>query len=89
LNDAYSILQTIDSASKSNWLPNHIMSDFRLPGEANGIEVLQLLKAVCPEAKCILQTGEPESHIKDKASTAGFTVLYKPISPEVLYRCLL
>jgi CheY-like chemotaxis protein len=89
LNDAYSILQTTDSASQQKWLPNHILSDFRLPGEQNGLEVLHLLKAICPSAKCILQTGEPQAYIKEKANNAGVLVLYKPISPEALYRSLL
>jgi two-component system, sensor histidine kinase len=86
LVDAYAILQTTDNGAQTKWVPDHILSDFRLPGELDGIEVLALLKAVYPRAKCLLQTGEPEAFIKDKASKAGFTVLFKPIQPDALHQ---
>jgi two-component system, sensor histidine kinase len=88
LVDAYAILQSNNEVSEAKWLPERILSDFRLPGELDGIEVLRLLKAVYPHAKCFLQTGEPEVFMKDKAHEAGFAVLFKPVAPEALYEAL-
>jgi two-component system, sensor histidine kinase len=88
LVDAYAMLQSHNEVSQAKWLPEIILSDFRLPGELDGIEVLRLLKAVYPDAKYLLQTGEPEAFMKDKAREAGFAVLFKPISPEALYEAL-
>jgi signal transduction histidine kinase len=66
------------------WIPECILCDFRLPGKMNGVALLDFLLERFPAAVGVLQTGEPESVVRDKADDAGYVVLYKPIAPEML-----
>jgi CheY-like chemotaxis protein len=67
-----------------DWIPECILCDFRLPGEMNGIDLLDFLLERFPTATGVLQTGEPESVVRDRADDAGYVVLYKPTPPDLL-----
>jgi two-component system, sensor histidine kinase len=84
LEQAYGVASKTSTA----WEPDCILSDFRLPGEINGVEVLRALKVRYPRARCILQTGEPAGAMTAPALQAGIPVLFKPVSPEILFEAL-
>lgn len=67
-----------------HWQPDCILCDFRLPGELNGIEVLDLLQDHCPNAAGILLTGELAQTVQAQAEEAGYMVLSKPVDPNLL-----
>jgi signal transduction histidine kinase len=76
--------ESILEVMEPTWVPECILCDFRLPGKMNGVALLDFLLERFPKAVGVLQTGEPESIIRDKTDDAGYVVLYKPIAPEVL-----
>jgi signal transduction histidine kinase/CheY-like chemotaxis protein len=67
-----------------NWQPECVLSDFRLPGSLNGIEILDLLLEYYPQAVGILQTGELAQAVQTQAEEAGYLVLFKPLDPSIL-----
>jgi two-component system, sensor histidine kinase len=67
-----------------DWIPECVLCDFRLPGELNGIEVLDAVLERYPSAVGILQTGELAQTIQIQAEEAGYLVLYKPLDTNVL-----
>jgi signal transduction histidine kinase/CheY-like chemotaxis protein len=68
----------------SDWVPECVLCDFRLPGPLDGIAVLSLLLEKYPEAIGILQTGELAKHVMARAEEAGYMVLFKPVDPTIL-----
>jgi CheY-like chemotaxis protein len=62
------------------WTPECIISDFRLPGPYNGIQLLDALLECYPDAVGILQTGELGKDVHALAEEAGYLVLSKPVS---------
>jgi signal transduction histidine kinase len=66
------------------WIPECVLSDFRLPGKLNGIDVLDNVLERYPSAVGILQTGELAQAIQTQAEEAGYLVLYKPLDTNVL-----
>lgn len=67
-----------------DWQPDCVLCDFRLPGELNGIQLLDLVQEHYPRAVGILQTGELVHTIQEQAEEAGYLVLYKPVEPALL-----
>jgi DNA-binding NtrC family response regulator len=70
--------------SAPGWVPDCILCDFRLPGDCNGIQLLNELTELYPQAVGILQTGEHAARVQAEADDAGFIVLFKPVSPLAL-----
>lgn len=66
------------------WIPECIISDFRLPGSMDGIEILDLLLDRFPSAIGVLQTGELANNVQARAQDEGYLVLSKPVAPELL-----
>ncbi|MEO8813372.1 MAG: hybrid sensor histidine kinase/response regulator [Caulobacteraceae bacterium] len=65
--------------------PDLIVCDLRLPGEENGIAVIERLRATCGATiPAMLMTGDtaPERLLEAKAS--GLALLHKPLSPAKL-----
>ena len=71
-------------ACGDDWTPECIISDFRLPGNMDGIEILDLLLERFPTAIGVLQTGELAHHVQARAQDEGYLVLSKPVAPELL-----
>jgi len=67
-----------------DWVPECIISDFRLPGNRDGIELLDMLLEQYPTAIGILQTGELASSVQSRAQDEGYLVLSKPVEPALL-----
>jgi two-component system, sensor histidine kinase len=66
------------------WKPDCVLCDYRLPGETNGIELLNQLTERFPHAMGILQTGELDPAVHEQAEEAGYLLLKKPVSPDLL-----
>lgn len=66
------------------WSPECIISDFRLPGPFNGIQLLDALLDQYPDAVGILQTGEVGKDVHAQAAAAGYLVLSKPVAASTL-----
>jgi len=67
-----------------DWQPECILSDYRLPGSHNGIELLNLLSDRWPQAVGVLQTGELAEQVQAEAEDAGYAVMYKPVPASLL-----
>ena len=65
--------------------PDLLISDYRLPGQENGVEVLKSLRqASGRELPCVLISGETDGEVSRLADAAGLTLLYKPLRPAKL-----
>ncbi|MFZ9545443.1 MAG: hybrid sensor histidine kinase/response regulator, partial [Hylemonella sp.] len=65
--------------------PDILISDYRLPGDFDGIAVLQQLQRACgTEIPAVLITGDTEENIIQRAKSAGLTVMHKPLRPAKL-----
>jgi signal transduction histidine kinase len=73
----------LESCSE-HWQPECVLCDFRLPGELNGIEVLDLLQLKYPKAIGVLITGELLQTVQQAADDAGYLLLCKPVDTKVL-----
>lgn len=72
----------------AQWEPECILCDFRMPGQLNGIELLDRVVERFPQAVGILLTGEMMQAVQAQAEDAGYLVLFKPLDPAVLARTL-
>lgn len=65
--------------------PDFIVSDYRLPGASNGVEVVQMLRRLAgqPIAACIV-SGDRDEAVRDAATEAGLILLPKPVRPAKL-----
>ena len=70
------------------WVPECVLCDFRLPGQLDGVALLDALLDYYPDAVGILQTGELAQNVRAKAEQAGYLLLTKPIEPSVLAQTL-
>lgn len=68
----------------SDWVPDCVLCDFRLPGPLDGIALLDLLHERYPQIIGILQTGELAQRVQTRAADAGYLVLYKPVQAHIL-----
>lgn len=66
------------------WIPECIISDFRLPGPYNGIQLLDALLDHYPDAVGILLTGELGKDVHTQAAAAGYLMLSKPVPASTL-----
>lgn len=83
----------VDSAAAAlEWLaarpqpPDLVLTDVLMPGEMDGIELAQSLRASHPRLPVLLMTGYAERI--DSIHRLGFEVLPKPCSPDVLSRAI-
>ncbi len=68
----------------TDWVPECVLCDFRLPGAQDGIAMLDLIQDRYPHAVGILQTGELVQTVQARAEEAGYLVLFKPVDAAVL-----
>ena len=65
----------------SGMAPHVGLVDYRLPGEENGVQVLERLRVRYPEFDGILVTGDIAPAILREARDARFEILHKPLRP--------
>ena len=66
-----------------------VISDFGLPGGENGIDVIREFRSQLGyEFAALLITGDTSSSVLQAANGAGFTLLHKPIQPQLLHQTL-
>lgn len=65
--------------------PVLILTDFRLPGESNGVEAIRRLCAAAGRSiPSLIITGDTDPVRLREAKAAGCTLLHKPIDPQAL-----
>lgn len=89
----FEVLRAADAAGATALIdaPGRIdaaISDFRLPGEVDGIAVLERVLRHHPAAIRVLVSGEIDPALADRAAAAGLTLLSKPMEPRQLDRIL-
>lgn len=72
----------------TNWKPECVVCDFRLPGALDGIAMLDFLQNQYPQAVGILLTGELVQTVHQRAEEAGYIVLLKPVDATLLASAL-
>jgi signal transduction histidine kinase len=65
--------------------PEFILSDYRLPGQHNGIEAIRLLRGQLGHevAACVI-SGDTEDAVRHQVQQAGLVLLQKPVRPAKL-----
>ncbi|MGZ5042531.1 MAG: ATP-binding response regulator [Usitatibacter sp.] len=61
--------------------PDVVLADYRLPGDDNGIGVIEAVRAMHPQAAGVLISGEVAQEALAKAEEAGLRILHKPLRP--------
>ncbi len=61
---------------------NAVISDLRLPGSINGLDVLKYQKEKFPECKLLLVTGYGSNEAFEAAKALGAVYMEKPVSLE-------
>ena len=61
--------------------PDIIFCDLRLPGNENGLDLLERWQTTQPQARSALLTGDLKSAALLAAEDAGYFVLPKPVDP--------
>ena len=59
------------------WCPDAVVSDLHMPG-APAVTLLETVKRVCPNTRCVLLSGWPTSEARERVNALGFHVLTKP-----------
>ena len=73
-----------------NWLPQLIISDYRLREHQTGAEVIKQLRLKHgAEIPALIITGDTAPARLREAHNSGIPLLHKPVSPNQLYRVLL
>lgn len=75
-------LRLFDSLQR---IPDVIVTDYRLPGNSNGLAVIQQVRAHFDAAiPAVLVTGDTSPETIQRISLAGFPILHKPLRPAKL-----
>ena len=69
---------------ESGWQPDFIISDYRLPGELNGCELIQQLLQRTGRLPALLISGDTSAEIFRQAKDTGLLLLAKPVKPAQL-----
>lgn len=70
-------------------VPDVIITDYRLPGDISGIEIVGKIRAeVGTPVPCLVITGDTASHVLRDAQTSHCILLHKPVDAETLYALL-
>lgn len=74
--DGHAAMQTL---LREGWRPSLILTDYRLPGELSGIElILQARAAMRQDVPAIVITGDIQAGVAETAQAAGCAFLRKP-----------
>jgi CheY-like chemotaxis protein len=85
-----SVAGTIEEAAALALLeePDIVLADFRLRGEATGLQAVQRLRQGRPDLPAIIVTGDTAPEQLAKLDGSGIDVLYKPVAPERLVEAM-
>ena len=69
----------------SGWLPDFIISDFRLPGPHNGADAVDSVRTLVKAnvAACVI-SGDTDASVKQLVGKSGLALLIKPVPPAKL-----
>ena len=67
--------------------PAVIVADYRMPG-MDGVEFLRHARTLAPQARFIMLTGAPDQFAAQSARAHSYTVLTKPIDPDLFVRLM-
>src|SRR5688572_4153754 len=73
--------QARDQLARLGAAPDVVIADMRLPGNEDGIAVLELIRARYPETGGILVSGDIAPEVLRRAQDSGYTLLHKPLRP--------
>ncbi len=87
---ARNVEEAVDWLSSLGRKPDLLITDYRLPGDANGIEIVNYLR-LCfgPQLPALILTGDTAPETLQRISEAGMTVLHKPVRPARLRALLM
>lgn len=82
MQSAESVEGLLGLISQGRSMPDLLISDFRLHGEQNGIDVIQTVRArIGPGLPAILISGDTGEETLRMAQRAGIPLLHKPVRP--------
>ena len=82
---AVNVLSTALAFLTQRAVPDVIISDYRLPGDENGMEaVARLRSAAGRRIPACLMSGDTEPDLMQRAREIGLTLLHKPVRPAKL-----
>ena len=78
-------LSTALGELKEGWVPDVIVSDYRLRGGENGIDTISAVRTACGQSipACLL-SGDTDPKLMREARAAGLALLHKPVRPAKL-----
>lgn len=75
----------IEAASRKTRPPDLLLSDYRLPGDYDGIAATQRVRDnIDPQLPCIIVSGDAHEEVVSRAREHGLSFLAKPVAPEEL-----
>jgi CheY-like chemotaxis protein len=85
-----SVAGTIEEAAALAQLdePDIVLADFRLRGDATGLQAVQRLRQGRPDLPAIIITGDTAPEQVARLDECGIDVLYKPVAPERLVEAM-
>jgi len=89
------VIESVENAEESvrlvkgGWVPNVIVSDYRLPGDLTGVEAIEMIRGlVDKQVHGMIISGETQSEIVQVVEDAGLQLLHKPIDAVRLEKLL-
>lgn len=76
---AYTSIDAFEQASVSK--PDFIISDFRMPGTLDGIDLINKIRATYPEIDGLIVSGDTGHEILAKSQKYNIMLLKKPVKP--------
>ncbi len=72
----------LDKLNRQSHVPALIISDYRLPGEGNGIDVIRAIQGLYgSQIPAVLISGDTCPERLKEAQASGYELLHKPVSP--------
>ena len=67
---------------RADWVPDFIVSDYRLLGQRDGVDAIQGLRQLAGRAiaACVV-SGDTDAKVKEQVAAAGLLLLQKPVKP--------
>ena len=79
----------VESLRSQSWQPQVVLSDFRLGGHADGLEIVRTLReSFGRQLPALVVSGDTEVGLREQAARAEVELLYKPIQPAALHDAL-
>lgn len=91
LSDAGREVMTAEHAPAAVTLLRHhpgkfsaVVSDYHMPGELNGVDLIEHVREIYPAIPAVVATGRPDVIKADWLARYGVKLLAKPYAPEAL-----